>query len=259
MQVDKSIVFDYLNPDFSSLEEQKVKLVLMKPEHQFYFKHRIIHFFNQFNEKFNPEINFENISLSSCLIGYTFSATATYGIGKSVGNINFHYGPYANFQAITVTAESGLYDNSLKFPDVSHLMRVDINLDSNNEIEDYLLERNFYLDNDDEFIFYHYMDNKNNSLRGEIDLTTNDYSIRTSYETPDDEFCLFNNFLSKNLATIHSAFPVFLEFYPYFEYTKLDTNDKLSHFYFKMKELYDNGIFDDGFDENLNVMKMSLI
>jgi hypothetical protein len=259
MKVDESVIFDFLNPDFSCLNDQKVKLVLMKSEHQFYFKHRIIHLFNQFNEKFNPEINFENISLTSCLIGHNFRATSTYGIGKSAGNIQFNYDSYGNFEYITFTAEYGLYDNSLKFPDLAHLIRVDINLDSKNEIKDYLLERNFYTDNDDEFTFYYYMDSKHNSIRGDIDLSTNDYSIRTSYETPDDEFCLFNNFLSKNLATIHSAFPIFLEFYPYFEYTQLDTNDKLSHFYFKMKELYDNGIFDDGFDENLNVMKMSLI
>lgn len=259
MQVDKSIVFDYLNPNFSVLKEQKVKLVLMKPEHQFYFKHRIVHLFNQFNEKFNPDINFENINLSTCLIGHTFSATATYGIGDSAGNINFHYGPYGNFKSITFNAEYGLYDNSQKFPDVAHLMRIDINLDSSNEIEDYLLERNFYSDNDDEFTIYYYMDSKHNSIRGDIDLNTNNYSIRASYETPEEVSCSFNNFFSKHLATIYEAFPVFLELYPYFEYSKLDTDSKLEDFYFKMKDLYVKGVFDNGFEENIHVMKMSSI
>lgn len=143
MKTDESLVFDYLNPDFSILGIKKMAFVEIKPEQAFYLKHRVIHWLNKINNSIDPENNFETMRLERYLIGSSKTVVVAYGTRNTAGNLRFNYDGNNNFINFSFEENKKLYKNDEKFPKSSSLFEIDFKTDNKDEIVKYRISRSF--------------------------------------------------------------------------------------------------------------------
>lgn len=260
MKTDESVTFDYLNPDFTILKKRKLVFVTMQPQHQFYLKHRIIHWFNEINEVCDEKHNFDSIHLNRYMVGHTGNVVSTYSIGKRAGNLYFNYSQQHEFISVSLSANHVLYENNKKFPNTHHLFQLNFTTDHDYEVRNYKIERSIDLSkmSTDDFIVSYEFDingNKNRDFLVLYDMHSTEELVIDDTVTADSSD-LFDDFFNQHISTILQSLPTFLELYPQFGIKLIDNANNFKSFYNSLKELYRMGAFNHGFEDNLNVVKM---
>lgn len=262
MTSNESVTFNYLKPDFSILKDKRRTNAVMLPEHSFYFKHRIIHWFNEVNEKIDPTINFENIKIDQYVIGKNKQVNAKYKIKNIDGHIIFlyDYDDDNNFIEVDLEVEikQGVF-NHLNFKNSSHFFDLQFALDDKNELDSYFINRSIDLYKNDElgylirYVFY--KDSENKDHLGLFDCVNQEsliLDIDNGFELSE-----FDDFFNININDILKSPEAFVAIYPYFSVIQVNSNETLEVFYKELKEAYNNGVFDTGLPENLHVVKMA--
>jgi len=270
MKTDESLTFDYLNPDFSILGQKNIAFVTIPPEHAFYLKHRVVHWFNQINNSFDPENNFESMNLNRYMIGHSKTVIASYGTRNSAGNVKFNYDKNNKFMNFTFEDNRKLYANYNNFPKSAHLFEVSFHTNDIDEIIEYRISRLFDLEEyvtdritelslDDIRISYIF-DVNGNKKQDLIKVYDDDSSdIMISYPKNEKQLTEFEDFFHEHFQTILNSLPTFFELYPQFEMTSIKGSQRFEAFYLKFKELYQLGIFNEGFEDNMNVIEMASV
>lgn len=262
MTINASVTFDYLKPDFSILKDKRRTDAVMLPEHSFYFKHRIIHWFNKVNEKIDPTINFENIKIDQYVIGKNKQANAKYKLKDIDGHIIFLYDYDDNNNFLEVDLEfeikAGIFDH-LNFPNSSHFFDLQFALDEKNEIDCYFINRSIDVYKNDalgyliRYVFYNDSQKKDHLALFDC---VNQESLILNIDN-GFEFSEFDDFFNVHINDILKSPEAFVTIYPYFSVTQINSNETLEIFYKELKEAYNNGVFDTGLPENLHVVKMA--
>lgn len=262
MKTDKKVTFDYLKPDFTSTKDKCLTITDMMPEHSFYFKHRIIHWINQVNEKNDPTINFEDITLNQYVLGKNKKAIAKYKLKDIDGHIVFlyDYDDDNNFIEVDLEVEikQGVFDH-LNFKNSSHFFDLQFALDEKNEIACYFINRSIdvYKNNELGYLirYVFYKDSQNKDHLALFDCVNQEsliLDIDNGFELSE-----FDDFFNININDILKSPEAFVAIYPYFSVTQVNSNETLEVFYKELKEAYNNGVFDAGLPENLHVVKMA--
>lgn len=262
MTINESVTFDYLKPDFSILKDKRRTDADMLPEHIFYFKHRIIHWLNEVNEKNDPTINFENIKIDQYVIGKNKQVNAKYKLKDIDGHIIFLYDYDDNNNFIEVDLElkikSGVFDH-LKFPNSSHFFDLQFVLDEKNEIDCYFINRRIDVYKNDtlgyliRYVFYKDTQKKDHlALFDCVNQESLILDIDNGFELSE-----FDDFFNVHINVILKSPEAFVTIYPYFSVKQVNSNETLEVFYKELKEAYNKGIFDNGLSENLHVVKMA--
>lgn len=265
MKTDESLVFDYLNPDFSILGVKKMAFVDIKPEQSFYLKHRVIHWINQVNNSIDPENNFETMRLKRYLIGNSKTVVVSYGTRNTAGNLRFNYDGNNNFINFSFEENKKLYKNDEKFPKSSSLFEIDFKTDNKDEIVKYRISRSFddydgngYNGNYIDDLKISYIFNVNGKREQDIIRVYGDEdsnNIIIDY-VEDKQNTNFEDFFHEYFDIISRNVVVFLEMYPQFSLNTLKGASNFEHFYLKFKELYELNTFDDRFKDNIKVIEM---
>jgi hypothetical protein len=262
MKTDETVTFDYLNPDFSILKDRRIVMVKLQPEYQFYFKHRIVHWFNQINQSFDSETNFDAVRIERYMVGDNGTAIVVYGFQNLAGNLRFNYDKLGNFKNISFSTEVGIYNNRVKFPATSQFFTVDADINAHNDMLDYDVERSIDMTDtsyDDFMVRYSFTADgqKTKDLLVLYDYKSNneDMVFKADVESIDN----FDEFFNKNINVILQSLETFIDLYPQFSIRNVDSNETLELFYTEMKKLYKTGVFDSGLDENLTIIKMMAI
>ena len=234
----------------------------MLPEHSFYFRHRIIHWLNEVNEKIDLTINFENIKIDQYVIGKNKQVNAKYKIKNIDGHIIFlyDYDDDNNFIEVDLEVEikQGVFDH-LNFKNSSHFFDLQFALDDKNELDGYFINRSIDLYKNDElgylirYVFY--KDSQNKDHLALFDCV-NQESLILDIDN-GFEFSEFDDFFNININDILKSPEAFVTIYPYFSVTQVNSNETLEVFYKELKEAYNNGVFNTGLPENLHVVKMA--
>jgi hypothetical protein len=262
MTINESVTFDYLKPDFSILKDKRRTDADMLPEHIFYFKHRIIHWLNQVNEKNDPTINFENIKIDQYVIGKNKQVNAKYKLKDSDGHIIFLYDYDDNNNFIEVDLEleikQGVFDH-LNFPNSSHFFDLQFALDEENELDGYFINRPIDVYKNDalgyliRYVFYKDAQKKDHlALFDCVNQESLILDIDNGFELSE-----FDDFFNVHINDILKSSEAFVTMYPYFSVKQVNSNETLEVFYKELKEAYNKGIFDTGLSENLHVVKMA--
>ena len=260
MKTDETVTFDYLKPDFSILKGRRIVMVNLQPEYQFYFKHRIVHWLNQMNQSFDPETSFDAVKIERYMVGDKGTALIVYGFKNLAGTLHFNYDKVGNFKNISFSTEVGIYNNQLKFPSTSQFFTVTADMNTHNEMLDYVVERSLDMSDtsyDDFMVKYSF------TADGQ---KTKDLLILYDYKSKDENMIIndevesvekFDDFFNININDILKSPEAFVAIYPYFSVTQVNSNETLEVFYKELKEAYNNGVFDAGLPENLHVVKMA--
>lgn len=262
MKTDETVTFDYLKADFSILNGRKLCMVAMQPEYTFYFRHRIVHWLNQINESFDPETNYDSIKIDRYMVTDSGRAIAVYGFKNIAGNLNFHYDRNRTFKSISFDTCVGIYNNEKKFPTTSRSFTIEADINLQYELLDYDVERSIDLSEtsyDDFIVRYSFTADgkKTEDLLMLYDYTVNNEDMVIADKT--DDFEGFDEFFNKNIDSILQSVETFLEIYPQFSIRAIDTDETLKIFYAEMKKMYQEGVFDNGLDKNLAIIKMVTI
>lgn len=86
--------------------------------------------------------------------------------------------------------------------------------------------------------------------------STNEYLI---FEDDIEVMEKFDEFFNKNINVILKSIETFIDIYPKFSINIINNNEKLNIFYMEMKKMYEDGVFNEGLNENLTVIKMMSI
>lgn len=257
MTIDYNLTFDYLNPDFSIVKSKGITYAKILPEHVFYFKHRIIHWLNQVNDKFDPSLNFESIQLEKYAINKNRHMMATYTFKNRYGRLTFVY-KNESFLRIEFETEAGCYDNN-NFPNSSHFFALTIPINEENEIDGYyLINRTIDIYKDEQYGFilrYDFYTNKDKDRLSLFDCL-NQESVIIDIDN-GFKFSSFDDFFNTNINEILKSPEAFIMIYPYFSITHVNSPETLEIFYKELKESYNKGIFDNGLADNLQVVKMA--
>jgi hypothetical protein len=262
MKTDETVTFDYLKPDFSILKGRRIVMVNLQPEYQFYFKHRIVHWLNQMNQSFDPETNFDAVKIERYMVGDKGTALIVYGFKNLAGTLHFNYDKLGTFKNISFSTEVGIYNNQLKFPSTSQFFTVTADMNTHNEMLDYVVERSLDMSDtsyDDFMVKYSF------TADGQ---KTKDLLILYDYKSKDENMVInaevesvenFDDFFNKNINVILQSLETFIDMYPQFSMGLVNNNETLDLFYSEMKKMYKDGVFNKGFDENLTIIKMMTI
>lgn len=262
MKTDEDVKFDYLNPDFSILKGRKLCMVAMQPEYVFYFRHRIIHWLNQINQSFDPETNYDSIKIDRYMVTDNGRAISVYGFKKLAGNLNFHYDRNGQFKSISFDTCVGIYNNQKKLPTTSRSFTVEADINTQYELLDYDTERSIDLSEtsyDDFMVRYSFTADgqKTKDLLMLYNYTVNNEDMVIEDQT--DDLNGFDEFFNKNIDSILQSVETFIDIYPQFSVTLINNNETFKTFYTEMKKMYQEGVFDNGLDENLVIIKMVTI
>lgn len=262
MKTDETVEFDYMKPDFSILNGRKLCMVAMQPEYVFYFRHRIVHWLNQINESFDPETNYDSIKIDRYMVTDSGRAVSVYGFKKLAGNLNFHYDRTGQFKSISFDTCIGIYNNQKKFPTSSRLFTVEADINTQYELLDYDTERLLDLSEksyDDFMVRYSYTADgqKTKDLLMLYNYTVNNEDMVIEDQT--DDLNGFDEFFNKNIDSILQSVDTFIDIYPQFSVTIINNNETFKTFYTEMKKMYKEGVFDNGLNENLEIIKMVTI
>lgn len=265
MKTDETVTFDYLNPDFSILKGRRLVFIAMQPEYTFYFRHRVIHWLNQINESFDPETNFDAVKIDRYMVADNGTTTIVYGIKNLAGNIKFHYDKEHVFKSVSFYTAVGVYNNILKFPETSSFFTVEADINTHNELLDYVVERSLDMSDtsyDDFMVKYSFTADgqKTKDLLVLYDYNSiNDDMVFMAFNTDVNSVKNFDDFFNKNISIILQSLETFIDMYPQFSIEIVNNNETLDLFYSEMKRMYQDGEFNKGLDENLTIIKMITI
>ena len=262
MKTDETVVFDYLNPDFSILKGRRFVMVAMQPEYTFYFRHRVIHWLNQINESFDPETNFDIIKIERYMVTDSGKAVVVFGFKDNAGSLDFYYDKDSVFKNIQLHTKAGMYENKKKFPATSNFFTVEADINTQGELLDYDVERAIDMSDtsyDDFMIRYSFTaeGRKMKDLLVLYDYKSNNEDM--VFEDNVQGMEKFDEFFNKNINVILQSLETFIDMYPQFSVNVVNNNETLDLFYMEMKKLYEDGAFNDGLDENLTIIQMMTI
>jgi hypothetical protein len=262
METDKTVTFDYLRPDFSILKGRKFVFVDLQPEYQFYLKHRIIHWLNSINNSYDSSLNFDAIKLDRHMVGSSKAVIANYGLWNRAGSITMEYTKQGEFESFNFTATESVFRNEAHFPSSSQYFSIDADMDETDNLKKYTLQRIFDLEGEksfDDVIIRYFFDKNCEKYNEYIMFYQGDELELSRYNNDRPEDRLFDGFFNHNVYDIFNAINTFLELYPQFEMNCINKNTDFSIFYDKLRQFYNEGLFDNKFEENINVLKMMSI
>lgn len=266
MKTNLNLKFNFLNPDFTVFEDE-ISFVKIEPVDLFYFKHKLICWFNFINCSINNDFNFDNIIINRYMISKrttfskSFRVSTTFSINNLAGTLYlvFENNKFKNFKI----SNCKLFNNKLYFPKTYSSFELDVEFDNLDEVKKYHLTNMItppicsHIDD----IVINYEFNKEHIKVMETIIV---YDKRYDEELVFKQICnsneinFFDDFFNNNISLILNTFNVFKELYPYFDFNNIDSNYSLASFYLKLKDIYINDAFEKNFEENINVLKMSI-
>lgn len=266
MKTNLNLKFNFLNPNFTVFED-KISFVEIPPVDLFYFKHRLIFWLNSINDSTNNDFNFDNIVMNRYMIAKrsvtsnAFRVSITFSINNVAGNLLliFENNEFKNFKI----SSCKLFTKKLNFPKIYSLFELDVEMDNLDKIEKYNITNritpSIYSHIDDIVVRYEF--NKEHiKIMETVIIYDKRYDEELIFEQiiNSNEMNLFDEFFNVNISIILNTFNVFKELYPYFDFNNIDSNDSLASFYLQLKDMYINDVFEKNFEENINVLKMSI-
>lgn len=267
MKTNKLLNFNFLNPDFTIFTD-KISFVEIPSVDLFYFKNKLISWLNSINDSTNNDFNFDNIVMNRYMIAKrsvtsnAFRVSTTFSINNVAGNLLliFENNEFKNFKI----SSCKLFTKKLYFPKTYSTFELDVEMDNLDKIEKYnitnIITPSIYSHIDDIVVRYEF--NKEHiKIMETVIIYDKRYDEELIFEQilNSNEMNLFDEFFNVNISIILNTFNVFKELYPYFNFNDINSNSYLASFYLTLKDMYHNNIFDKNFEENMNVLKMSML
>lgn len=226
-----------------------------------FIKHKLIGWLNHITNQSTTFYNTDNVVLdtknfTNSIYAPSINFKLTEKNGR--GTIYFHYNNNGELVDILLLISSNTYENTIDYPTSANLFGVEINIDKEFKIKDYLLKREIR-----EIITIHvryYFSKDNKKIKEEITFTQE--NVPAEYDDNEQLSSVeFDDFFNGNIKIITNSQDVFFELYPNFSINKIENNNDISLFYKELRQFYQDGLFNksNGFEENLEVLKMAAI
>lgn len=229
-----------------------------------FIKHKLISWLNHITNQSTTFYNMDNVVLdakkfTNSIYAPSININLTEKNGR--GTMYFHYNNNGELVDIHLLMSSNTYENTIDYPTSANLFGVEINIDKEFKIKDYLLKREIKeINTIHGFHVRYYFSKDNKKIKEEIAFTQE--NVPATYNDNEQLSSVeFDDFFNGNIKIITKSQDVFFELYPNFSINKIENNNDTSLFYKELKQFYQDGIFNksNSFEENLEVLKMVAI
>lgn len=255
-------VFDFLNPVFtfpneSGKDRQHVKAAIM-PEHEFYFKHKLISAFNQINGRCDTRFSFDSLVMFRYVVSTNIKASIAVQCGDDCFMLHIKY-DQDHQPSYEVVARQNFYTNrSILLDNKMPSFSLTFYADSALNVERHEISRIFGLRDEDSFYLgYHFNDfqlvSKTVTYDGSDNFGNYDEHINKKFFDLDLDFEKFFNYI---IEPVFKCQQIFFELYPEYSMENIFHASDFISFLEESKMLHENNAFESTIDENLEVLRM---
>jgi len=243
LEMKENFTFDFFNPDFIS-GGKKALSFLVPNEFKFFLSHKIISWLNVVNESIDCEFIFERVMPDDFTLQGQSHFSLNINTHNGDGTIYLYYDKNNQFTHACLLFLQNVYKNENKFPKNNNLFEIEININNNMEVDNYILTRKVSSSNILGLQISYKFDCLGKKLKDFLLLDT--YEKNQKYDpyllsfTKENlnELDFFDDFFNEIIETILLSPNDFLELTTQFTINKINSKEEFEIFYDELRDYY---------------------